>query len=270
MSQFNAKHFQTPEAARAYLEALRWGSERVCPHCGTINSSYATKKPGVYRCASKECRKDFSVTTKSVMESSHIKLHIWLQAFYLIASSKKGVSSHQLHRALGVTYKTAWFLSHRIREAMRNGGIVSPMGGEGSIVEADETYFGPVAKDKVRKTTTTGRPFTKSGKSGPSNKRAIVSLVERGGSVRSFHVAVADGASVCKIVMDNVARETRLHTDESKLYHGADAHFAMHETVNHSRKEYARGDVTTNSVEGFFSIFKRGNRLPIKQHQKPH
>jgi transposase-like protein len=265
MSQFNAKHFQTPEAARAYLEALRWGSERVCPHCGTINSSYATKKPGVYRCASKECRKDFSVTTKSVMESSHIKLHIWLQAFYLMASSKKGVSSHQLHRALGVTYKTAWFLSHRIREAMRNGGIVSPMGGEGSIVEADETYFGPVAKDKVRKTTTMGRPFTKSGKSGPSNKRAIVSLVERGGSVRSFHVAVADGASVRKIVMDNVARETRLHTDESKLYHGADAHFAMHETVNHSRKEYARGDVTTNSVEGYFSIFKRGMR-GVYQH----
>jgi transposase-like protein len=265
MSQFNAKHFQTPEAARAYLEALRWGSERVCPHCGTINSSYVTKKPGVYRCASKECRKDFSVTTKSVMESSHIKLHIWLQAFYLMASSKKGVSSHQLHRALGVTYKTAWFLSHRIREAMRNGGIVSPMGGEGSIVEADETYFGPVAKDKVRKTTTTGRPFTKSGKSGPSNKRAIVSLVERGGSVRSFHVAVADGASVRKIVMDNVSRDTRLHTDESKLYHGADAHFAMHETVNHSRKEYARGDVTTNSVEGYFSIFKRGMR-GVYQH----
>jgi len=219
----------------------------------------------VYRCASKECRKDFSVTTKSVMESSHIKLHIWLQAFYLMASSKKGVSSHQLHRALGVTYKTAWFLSHRIREAMRNGGIVSPMGGEGAIVEADEPYFGPVAKDKVRKTTTTGRPFTKGGKSGPSNKRAIVSLVERGGSVRSFHVAVADGASVRKIVMDNVSRETRLHTDESKLYHGADAHFAMHETVNHSRKEYARGDVTTNSVEGYFSIFKRGMK-GVYQH----
>jgi transposase-like protein len=265
MSQFNAKHFQTPEAARAYLEALRWGSERVCPHCGIINSSYATKKPGVYRCACKECRKDFSVTTKSVMESSHIKLHVWLQAFYLMASSKKGVSSHQLHRTLGVTYKTAWFLSHRIREAMRNGGLVSPMGGEGAIVEADETYFGNVSKDKIRKTTTTGRPFTKSGKSGPSNKRAIVSLVERGGSVRSFHVAVADGASVRKIVMDNVSRETRLHTDESKLYHGADAHFAMHETVNHSRKEYARGDVTTNSVEGYFSIFKRGMR-GVYQH----
>jgi transposase-like protein len=263
MSQFNAKHFQTPEAARAYLEALRWGSERVCPHCGTINSSYATKKPGVYRCASKECRKDFSVTTKSVMESSHIKLHIWLQAFYLMASSKKGVSSHQLHRALGVTYKTAWFLSHRIREAMRNGGIVSPMGGEGSVVEADETYFGkasprPLARGRIPNPT-------KGGKSGPANKRAIVSLVERGGSVRSFHVAVADGETVRKIVKDNVARESRLHTDESRLYHGSSAHFAAHETVTHSRKEYARGDVTTNSVEGYFSIFKRGMR-GVYQH----
>lgn len=228
MSQFNAPHFQTPEAARAYLEKLRWGGERVCPHCGSVNLSFATKKAGVYRCSAKECRKDFSVTTKSVMESSHIKLHIWLQAFYLMASSKKGVSSHQLHRALGVTYKTAWFLSHRIREAMSNGGLLppTPMGGEGAIVEADETYFGPVAKDKVRKTTTSGRPFTKSGKTGPSNKRAIVSLVERGGSVRSFHVAVADGETVRAIVKANVARETRLHTDESRLYHGAELHFA--------------------------------------------
>src|ERR1700710_579795 len=144
MSQFNAAHFQTVEAAREYLEALRWGGERVCPHCGTVNSSFATKKPGVYRCSSKECRKDFSVTTKSVMESSHIKLNVWLQAFFLMASSKKGMSSHQLHRALGVTYKTAWFLSHRIREAMRSGGLLPPMGGTGKTVEIDETAQGRV------------------------------------------------------------------------------------------------------------------------------
>ena len=265
MTSFNAPHLQTPEAARAYLEKLHWGSDRVCPHCGTVNNSFATKKAGVYRCSSKGCRKDFSVTTRTVMESSHIKLHVWLQAYYLMASSKKGVSSHQLHRALGVTYKTAWFLSHRIRESMRNGGLTSPMGGEGAIVEADETYFGPVAKDKVLKTTTSGRPFTKSGKSGPSNKRAIVSLVERGGSVRSFHVAVADGHTVAAIVNENVARETRLHTDESKLYFRVGPNFATHETVNHSRKEYARGDVTTNSVEGYFSIFKRGMK-GVYQH----
>jgi transposase-like protein len=142
MSQLNAPHFQSPEAAREYLETLRWGSERVCPHCGTVNQSFATKKPGVYRCGAKECRKDFSVTTKSVMESSHIKLNVWLQAFYLMASSKKGISSHQLHRTLGITYKSAWFLTHRIREAMRAGGLMSPMGGNGGVVEVDETFYG--------------------------------------------------------------------------------------------------------------------------------
>lgn len=264
MSQFNAAHFQTVEAAREYLEALRWSGERVCPHCGSL-ASFATKKPGVYRCREKECRKDFSVTTKSVMESSHIKLHIWLQAFYLMASSKKGVSSHQLHRALGVTYKTAWFLSHRIREAMRAGGLVAPMGGEGSIVEADETYFGNVPESKRRTKTTSGRPFTKSGRTGPSNKRAIVSLVERGGNVRSFHVAVADASTVAGIVTANIHHEIRLHTDESRLYTKVGANFATHETVNHSHKEYARGDVTTNSVEGYFSIFKRGMK-GVYQH----
>ena len=264
MSQFNAPHFQTPEAAREYLEALRWGADRVCPHCGSINLSFATKKPGVYRCSAKECRKDFSVTTKSVMESSHIKLHIWLQAFYLMASSKKGVSSHQLHRALGVTYKTAWFLSHRIREAMRNGGIVAPMGGPGGIVEADETYFGPTAEPRVSPQRK-GRPYNPRGSRGPKNKRAIVSLVERGGNVRSFHVSVADGATVAQIVNENIHAEARLHTDESRLYTKVGANFAMHETINHGAKEYARGDVTTNSVEGFFSIFKRGMK-GIYQH----
>ncbi|WP_439923668.1 IS1595 family transposase [Nitrobacter sp. JJSN] len=262
MSQFNAAHFQAVEAAREYLEALRWGGERVCPHCGSLNS-FATKKPGVYRCREKECRKDFSVTTKSVMESSHIKLHIWLQAFYLMASSKKGVSSHQLHRALGVTYKTAWFLSHRIREAMRNGGLVPPMGGEGKVVEADETYFGPTAVKRVSPQRG-DRPYQK-GNRGPRNKRAIVSLVERGGSVRSFHVAVADAATVAGIVSANIHYETRLHTDESRLYTRVGPNFAAHETVKHTAGEYARGDVNTNSVEGFFSIFKRGMK-GVYQH----
>src|SRR4051812_8434210 len=175
-SMFNAPHFQTVEAAREYLEALRWGDGRVCPHCGIVDSSYKTKKAGVYRCRSKECRKDFSVTTKSVMESSHIKLNVWLQAFYLMASSKKGVSSHQLHRALGITYKSAWFLTHRIREAMRAGGLMSPMGGNGGTVEVDETYFGRLA----------GAP--KKGRRGWSHKNIVLTLVERGGSARSFHI----------------------------------------------------------------------------------
>jgi transposase-like protein len=132
----SARHFQSPEAAREYLEKLRWGSERVCPHCGTANESFATKKAGVYRCRVKECRKDFSVTTKSVMESTHIKLNVWLQAFFLMASSKKGSNAHQIHRALGLSYKTAWFLTHRIREAMRSGGPMPQMGSNGNPVSS--------------------------------------------------------------------------------------------------------------------------------------
>jgi transposase-like protein len=261
-SHLNAPQFQSVEAAREFLERSRWPHSRVCPHCGTVDHSYAKAKPGIYRCGEPLCRKDFSVTTKSVMESSHIKLNVWLQAFHLMASSKKGISAHQLHRLLGVTYKTAWFLAHRIREAMRNGGITSPMGGEGSIVEADETYFGK-QESPTPSPQRKGRPYIHKGKM--RNNRAIVSLVERGGTVRSFHVAVADKVTVTKIVTDNVAKETRLHTDESRLYHGADAHFASHETVKHSVKEYARGDVNTNSVEGFFSIFKRGMK-GVYQH----
>jgi transposase-like protein len=145
MSQFSAPHFQNPEKAREYLEALRWGSERVCPHCGTVGQSYSNaRKPGVYRCAAKECRKDFTVTTKSVMESSHIKLNVWLQAFALMTASKKGISAHQMHRTLNITYKTAWFLAHRIREAMRSGGLLPPLGGSGKTVEADETFIGNI------------------------------------------------------------------------------------------------------------------------------
>ena len=263
---FTAPHFQNPDEARKYLEALRWGGEPVCPHCGTVNKFYATKKEGVYRCASKECRKDFSVTTKSVMESSHIKLHIWLQAFALLTASKKGMSAHQLHRSLKVTYKTAWFLAHRIREAMREGGLTppTPMGGEGKIVEADETYFGNNEQPRVSPQRK-GRPYYKGVQKGPGTKRAIVSLVERGGRVRSFHPANADGEIVAHIVRENIARETRLHTDESRLYVKVGAEFEAHETVNHSAKEYARGDVTTNSVEGYFSIFKRGMK-GVYQH----
>jgi len=264
MSALAASHFNNEEAARKLLESLRWDGEPVCPHCGSLKS-YATKRTGVYRCGEPECRKDYSVTTASVMERSHIKLHKWLAAFYLMVSSKKGISAHQLHRTLGITYKSAWFLAMRIREAMREGGLVPPLGGSGGIVEADETYFGQVERANRRTKTTSGRPFTKSGKLGPSNKRAVLSLVERGGKVRSFHVPTADKINVQKIVRENISAESRLHTDESRLYFGSDEHFADHETVVHSRKEYVRGDVHTNSVEGFFSIFKRGMK-GVYQH----
>jgi transposase-like protein len=264
MAAFTEARFNDDDAARAYLETIRWPDGPICPHCGVINHAYAKSRGGVYRCAEAACRKDFTVTMNSPMERSHIALHKWVLAFHLMCSSKKGMSAHQLHRTIGVTYKSAWFMAHRIRECMRDGGL-APMGGNGKIVEADETYYGNVAESKLRYKTTKGRPFTKGGYSGPSQKRPIVALIERGGRVRTFHVPVADKASVTKIVRDNIARESRLHTDESKLYTGSDAHFASHETVKHSRKEYVRGDVHTSSAEGYFSIFKRGMR-GVYQH----
>ena len=200
------------------------------------------------------------------MKSSHIPLRLWAQAFTLLCSSKKGMSAHQIHRTLKITYKSAWFLCHRIREAMRTGGL-GPLGGEGKIVEADETYYGEIERPKHRTATTKGRPFTKGGRSGPSNKRPILALVERGGNIRTFHVPVADKITVTKIVRDNIAREAKLHTDESRLYTGSDKHFAAHESVVHSRGEYVRGDVHTNTAEGYFSIFKRGMR-GVYQHCK--
>jgi transposase-like protein len=223
-----APHFQTPENAREWLEKLRWPEGSVCSHCGTIGRAYALKKPGWYRCAEKECRKDFTVTTGTVMERSHIPLNKWLMAFYLLNASKKGMSAHQLHRALKLDYKSAWFMWHRIREAMRSGSL-GPLGGEGKIVEADETYYGPIDKAKVRTKTTIGRPFTKRGKGCPSNKRPIVALVERGGNVRTFHVPLADQATVEKIVGENIAHESLLHTDESKRPdRGADRDRGVH------------------------------------------
>ncbi len=265
MDVFSAKHFRDDNAARAVLEAVLWPEGPVCPHCGVVNHAYPTSRAGVYRCAEKECRKDFTVTMKTVMERSHIALHKWLQAFALMTASKKGFSAKQLERTLDITYRTAWFMAHRIREAMRAGGL-GPLGGEGKTVEADETYFGPTEKPRVSKQRR-GRPYNPRGSRGPKDKRAIVSLVERGGTVRSFHIAVADQVNVAKIVNENISRETRLHTDESKLYTKVGAGFAAHETVKHSAKEYVRGDVHTNTIEGYFSIFKRGMR-GIYQHCK--
>lgn len=261
--KFSAPHFQNETAARGMVESIRWPSGPVCPHCGEAERRYNTKREGRWRCAAPGCRKDFSVTTGTVMEASHIPLHKWLMGFYLMSASKKGFSAHQLHRSLEITYKSAWFMAHRIREAMKAGGLVPPMGGEGGIVEADETYYGKVAEARVRAKRLP--PPTKGGKSGPANKRAIVSLVERGGSVRSFHVVVANKETVRRIITENVARGSRLHTDESRLYPGLVGHVAQHETVRHSAGEYVRGDVHTNSAEGFFSIFKRGMR-GIYQH----
>jgi transposase-like protein len=257
--------FSDETAARQWFETTRWPNGPICPRCKSAKF-YATKKPGVYRCAAPACRKDFTVMTGTVMERSHAKLAQWAAAFHLAASSKKGFAAHQLMRELGCQYNTAWFLHHRVMEAMRRGGLdLPPMGGEGQIVEADETYFGKMEKPRVSPQRR-GRPY-KVGSRGPRDKRPIVALVERGGDVRTFHVPFADKPTVQKIVRENIARESRLHTDESVLYGGIGEHFASHERVKHSVGEYVRDDVHTNSAEGYFSIFKRGMR-GVYQHCK--
>ena len=257
--------FTDETKAREWLEARVWPTGPVCPHCGVtsehVTALYGAKhRPGLYQC--NECREQFSVTVKTVFERSKLPLSKWLAALFMITASKKGVSSHHIHRSLGISYKSAWFMTHRLREAMRTGGL-GPLGGGSGIVEADETYFGN-AETKVPSKARKGRPYIHKG-GGPAGKRAVVSLVERGGNVRSFHPAMADGATVAKIVNENIAKEARFMTDESRLYIKVGAQFKSHETVTHSHKEYVRGDVHTNTIEGYFSIFKRGMK-GVYQH----
>lgn len=268
-SVLSAKHFHDEATAYKFLEERVWPNGPVCPHCGGVERISKmhgqSTRIGVHKCY--QCRMQFTVKVGTVFESSHVKLHLWLQAVALLASSKKGISANQLHRTLGVSLKTAWFMAHRIREAMRDGKL-SPMGGSGGIVEMDETYHGKVAVP--RDVTTSGRPYTKSGKSGPSNKRAIVSLVERGGSVRSIHVEHADKSTVTKIVNENLHRESRVFTDEARIYEDLIEQVSDHQSVKHVAKEYVRGEVHTNTVESYFSIFKRGMRGTYQHCAEKH
>lgn len=265
-SILSAKFFHDEAKAFEHVEKILWPNGPVCPHCGNVDQDRIvrikgkTARMGLHRC--KECRGQFTVKVGTVFESAHIPLNKMLQAVYLMSCSKKGVSAHQLHRILRVQYKTAWFLAHRIREAMRTGAL-APMGGPGSIVEADETYYGPTAEQPTQ--TTAGTPFKKKGRHGPSGKRAILALVERGGTVRTFHVEKANHETVETIVATNVARESILATDESRLYTRVGGEFADHLSVNHAAKEYVRGEAHTNTLEGYFSIFKRGMR-GVYQH----
>jgi transposase-like protein len=251
-SVLSDKRFHDEAAAYRFVEAKVWPDGPVCPHCGGVEriSKMGGKSTriGAYKCY--QCRKPFTVKIGTIFESSHIPLHMWLQAIFLMASSKKGISSNQLHRTLGVTLKTAWFMSHRIREAMRSGGLES-LGGDGKIVEVDETYIGRMRG--MRKTR------------GPSHKMKVVSLVERGGDVRSMRVESVSRPTVEAIVKANVDRESRLMTDEAPYYPGIGSQFAGHEAVNHSADEWVRGDAHTNTLENFFSIFKRGMR-GVYQH----
>jgi transposase-like protein len=258
MSILNAPHFHDEEAAYEWVEARIWPKGRVCPHCGVVDHSGKLKgkstRLGTYKCYS--CRKPFTVKVGTIFEASHVKLHIWLQAIFLIVSSKKGISANQLHRTLGVTLKTAWFMGHRIREAMDNN--TGPLGGDGKVVEADETFIGKPDSVFVNGKGWMLMPSV-------STKRKVITLVERGGKARSIKVDDLTGETIRKVLSENVAKDSRLHTDEAQHYKRPGRAFAKHERVNHSIYEYARGDVTTNTVEGFFGIFKRGMR-GIYQH----
>lgn len=251
--------FTDENAARAHLEAIRWPNGPTCPHCGSVEGlrrlEGKSHRPGLFQCNA--CRQHFTVTVGTVYERSHIPLHKWLYATYLLTTSKKGISTHQLHRTLGITYKSAWFLSHRIREGMVPTNP-TPMGGEGKVVEVDETFIGqPGYKFE------SGKGWRK--KMGTGDRKIIVTLVERGGRARSVKVGSLKGHELKKVVMKNADRCSKLATDEARRYGDIGIEFAEHLMVNHSISEYARGEATTNTVEGYFSIFKRGMK-GIYQH----
>lgn len=270
-ANLTAPEFTNEAKAIAHLEASRWpGGDVSCPHCGSVNVHRMGGKTqaGMFLC--NDCRDKFTARTGTVMERSHIPVHKWLLAIHLMNSSKKGVSAHQLHRSLGVTYKSAWFLAHRIREAMKETTAThGPLGGEGKTVEADELYYGPRETPRVSPQRK-GRPYTKGGKTGPAQKRIIFGLVERGGNVRTFHINDATIPTIAYIVRTNVRRESNLQTDEAGMYTKLGREFeGGHDTVIHARKEYARREadrlVTTNTIENVFSVFKRGMK-GVYQH----
>lgn len=251
----NERNLQTLEPlfydegiARDYIERMRWPEGPVCPNCGGTNvlrlvareGSTRPVRPGVYKC--RPCRKQFTVTVGTIFEDSHIPLNVWLHAFDLLCASKKGMSAHQLHRMLGVTYKSAWFMAHRIRYAMGQPAFATLLSG---IVEVDETYVGP--KNVPGKH---GR--------GAGRKQPVVTLVERDGDARSYHIANVTGRTLRGAIDANVAASARVMTDSYGSYRGVEKTHASHETVDHGVREYARGDVHVNSAEGFFSILKRG------------
>lgn len=264
ISALNDKHLHDEAAAYAFVEARIWPEGPICPHCGGVDRISKMKgkstRIGAYKCY--QCRKPFTVKVGTIFESSHVPLRHWLQAIFLIASSKKGISANQLARTLGCTLKTGWFIGHRIREAMRSGPL-APMGGAGEIVEIDETYFGRL-QDAPKNIVGSAVNY----------KNTVLALVERGGTVRSFHTAGARTADIQPIVNANIHRETKLMTDEWTAYNRVGKEFAGHKTVNHSAKEYVRYEHTfdenrklhtekvhTNTIENVFSVFKQSVRF---------
>jgi transposase-like protein len=265
--------FLDETAAREWLESRVWANGRVCPHCGNADQDKITKlkgkahRPGVYQCNEPACRLQFTVTVNTVFERSKIPLTKWLAALFLMTASKKGISAHQVHRMLGISYKSTWFLMHRLREAMRVGGLLPPMGELGGVVEVDETFIGRmqgVAKKRA----------------GASHKNTVLSLLDRDtGQVRSFHVANTSADEIVPVVRANLAKEANLMTDRARVYEKVGTEFASHETVKHQEDQYVRywnevtdkigpngkpivetTVITTNTIESYFSVFKRGMR----------
>lgn len=244
---FDAPYFTDKNEARIYLESIRWPDGVVCPHCGSNEDHYplngkedskTSVRQGVWKC--KKCRKQFSVTVGTVFERSHIPLNKWLLAAFLLSSSKKGMSAHQLHRMLNITYKTAWFMFHRLRYAMDKKQTAKFQG----IVEADETYVG-------------GKGHGKRGR-GAENKTPVFALVERHGNVMSMPVQRVTGQNLKGLIRQNVEKSATIMTDDFLSYKGLGKEFALHGVINHGRREYVRGNIHTNTIEGYFSILKRG------------
>lgn len=252
-SAVSALHFHDEAAAFAFVEAHVWPTGPACPHCGGVERigrlSGKSTRYGVLKCY--DCRKPFTVRVGTIFEDSHVALHLWLQAIFLVAASKKGISANQLHRILGVTLKTAWFMGHRIRLAMAENpsGL---MGKGGGVVEADETYIGR-------------KPFRKKGRAGFGHKNTVFALVQRDGKARSFHITGNKFDGIKRALKKNVSPDATLMTDDARLYRKIAKQFADHQAVNHSKDEYVRGEAYTNTIEGFFSVFKRG-MTGIYQH----
>jgi transposase-like protein len=257
-ADIQAPAFTNDALAREAIERLLWPNGPVCPHCGCVSKigkiEGKSARPGLYYCG--DCKAQFTVTVGTIFERSKVPLSKWWFAIHLLASSKKGMSSNQLSRMLGVTVQTAWFMSHRVREAMRDGAL-SPIGGEGKIVEVDETFIGRKEGVEVRQ--------------GAWHKNAVLTLVERGGSARSFHISNVTKEEILPIVRANLSRESHVMTDEAARYAKLGDEFADHHAVDHSRGEYGYTDrktgvkVNTNTMEGYYSIFKRGMK-GVYQH----
>lgn len=275
MSMLSKAYFHDEAAAFAHVESVLWADGPVCPHCGMVGNAgklegvrtkpsrknpEGVERHGLYKCRSKECRKQFTVRKGTIFEESHLPLHKWLQAIYLMVSSKKGISAHQLHRVLEVQYKTAWFLAHRIREAMRTGGDLDVFGGGGGDVEVDETFIGR-------------EPGTVK-KRGYGHKMKVLSLVDRNtGRARSIVMDSLSKQEIWPVLQANISKEARILTDEARHYRGVGFHFSSHETVNHGAGEYVRlkdREIHTNTIEGYFSVFKRGMRGVYQHCAKKH